>query len=53
MAYNHALAEAHGLTAYDAIYLELAMRAGLPLATSDQPLIAAAEATGVSLLRTS
>lgn len=43
------LAEAHGLTAYDAAYLELAQRLGLPLATQDAELIAAARATGVGL----
>jgi predicted nucleic acid-binding protein len=47
-----ALAEAHGLTAYDATYLELAQRLGLPLATSDRALIAAARAVGVPLLPT-
>ena len=43
------LAAAHGLTAYDAAYLELAQRLGLPLATQDTALIAAAWATGVAL----
>jgi predicted nucleic acid-binding protein len=46
------LAELHRLTAYDAAYLELAMRLGLPLATSDKPLIAAAQTAGVPLLAT-
>ncbi len=46
------LAEAHGLTAYDATYLELALRLDMPLATSDRLLIAAAHATGVPLLPT-
>ena len=44
------LAELYGLTAYDATYLELAIRLGRPLATSDRALIAAAEAAGVHLL---
>ncbi|MDB5424723.1 MAG: hypothetical protein JWQ29_2139 [Phenylobacterium sp.] len=46
------LAERHGLTAYDATYLELATRLGLPLATSDTALIAAARVAGVTLLPT-
>jgi predicted nucleic acid-binding protein len=37
------LAERHGLTLYDATYLELALRRGLPLATLDRELRAAAE----------
>ena len=47
------LVERNGLTAYDAAYLELAQRQGLPLATSDAALVAAARATGVTLLETS
>ena len=43
------LAASHRLTAYDAAYLELAQRLGLPLATQDAALIAAARATGVEL----
>lgn len=39
------------LTAYDAVYLGLARRAGLPLATLDKGLRAAAEKVGVALLR--
>jgi predicted nucleic acid-binding protein len=38
-----------GLTAYDASYLELAMREGLPLATLDAQLRTAARKTGVSI----
>lgn len=38
-----------GLTAYDATYLELAMRAGLPLATLDEKLKQAAKRVGVKL----
>ena len=43
------LARAHNLSAYDAAYLELAMRRGLPLATLDDKLKAAAVAVGVPL----
>jgi len=43
------VARVHGLTAYDASYLELAMRSGLPLATRDGALRAAAERVGVTL----
>jgi predicted nucleic acid-binding protein len=41
------LARAHTLSAYDASYLELAMRRGLPLASLDDRLKAAAAAVGV------
>jgi predicted nucleic acid-binding protein len=44
------LARAHRLTTYDAGYLDLAIRRGLPLATGDAPLRAAAGAAGVTLL---
>ena len=44
------LARVHGLTAYDAAYLELAMREGPPLATEDASLRAAAERVGVALV---
>ncbi len=43
------LAQRFGLTAYDAAYLELAHRTGLPLATLDQDLRAAAVQLGVAL----
>jgi predicted nucleic acid-binding protein len=43
------LARAHHLTSYDAAYLELAMRTGLPLATRHGSLQTAAERVGVSL----
>lgn len=43
------LARQHALTAYDAAYLELAMRRGLPLATLDAKLKGAAQAVGVPL----
>jgi predicted nucleic acid-binding protein len=44
------LATQHGLTAYDAAYLELASRLGLPLATLDRQLIVAARASNVEAL---
>ena len=40
----------HRLTAYDATYLELAIRRSLPLATRDKELCEAAPAVGVALL---
>jgi predicted nucleic acid-binding protein len=40
----------HGLAAYDAAYLVLAEREGIPLATLDAKLRAAAQAAGVSVL---
>jgi predicted nucleic acid-binding protein len=40
----------HGLTAYDAAYLDLALDQALPLATLDQKLRAAAIAEGVTVL---
>ena len=43
------LARAHNLTSYDASYLELAMRRGLPLATLDGKLKNAAAAVGVAM----
>ena len=42
-----ALAERRRLTLYDAAYLELALRTGLPLATLDADLKKAAQAAGV------
>lgn len=45
------LAREQRLTAYDAAYLELAMRLGLPLASKDGDLCDAAERLGVSVLR--
>ena len=44
------LAERHRLTLYDASYLELAQRLGLPLATLDRELRAAAGTLGVAVL---
>lgn len=45
-----ALARLHGLTTYDAAYLELAIRQRLPLATKDKALGRAAAAVGVGVL---
>ena len=44
-----ALARQYGLTIYDACYLELAMRRGAALATSDHALAKAAKAAGVAI----
>jgi predicted nucleic acid-binding protein len=44
------LAEMHGLTIYDAAYLELALRRKLPLASRDHSLVAAARNSGVKVL---
>jgi predicted nucleic acid-binding protein len=40
----------HELSAYDAAYLTLAARTGLPLATLDDKLAAAARSAGITLL---
>lgn len=40
----------HGLTAYDATYLELAYRLDVPIATQDKEIIAAAKALKVAVL---
>ena len=45
------LARGERLTAYDAAYVELAMRLGVPLASKDAHLCNAAERLGVSVLR--
>ena len=44
------LARAHRLSVYDAVYLELAQREGLPLATLDADLRRAAAGEGVALV---
>lgn len=43
------LARRHGLTVYDAAYLELAQRKQVPLATLDDALIRATKKAGVAL----
>jgi hypothetical protein len=45
-----ALAREHGLSSYGASYIELAVREGIPLATRDSRLQAAAAKAGVPLL---
>ena len=45
-----ALSRKHGLTAYDAAYLEIALRDDLPLATTDHALKRAALAEGVNVI---
>ena len=45
-----ALGRRHQLSSYDAAYLELAMRLGLPLASLDRNLRKAAQAEGISVL---
>ncbi len=46
---TYQLAREYGLTSYDAAYLELAMRLGLPLATMDRQLAEAATRAGVAI----
>ena len=45
-----AVAREHGLSAYDAAYLELAARVQAPLATLDKRLRAAARSAGIELI---
>jgi predicted nucleic acid-binding protein len=47
------LARQHRLSAYDAAYLELAIRQGVSLATLDDSLQSAAQAAGVAIYRPS
>jgi predicted nucleic acid-binding protein len=51
-AFTHllALCRTHRLTSYDAIYLDLAARRSLPLATLDEDLRKAAKKLGIALL---
>jgi predicted nucleic acid-binding protein len=46
----HGLALTHGLTSYDAAYLEVALRRNLPLATLDADLVQASKNFGVTVL---
>jgi predicted nucleic acid-binding protein len=50
-AFNRAmaLARAYKLSSYDAAYIELAIREGLPLATLDKEIIKAAKKAGVEI----
>ena len=47
----HALARAQGLSVYDASYLDLAMRRGLPIASRDATLLKAAKKCGVAMFK--
>jgi predicted nucleic acid-binding protein len=47
---TQALCRKHGLTAYDAAYLEIAIRHGCPLATVDDDLRKSASNEGVTVL---
>ena len=49
-ASTHELCRRHGLTAYDAAYLEIAIRHKIGLATLDRELIRAAAAERITLL---
>jgi predicted nucleic acid-binding protein len=46
---NLEIARAYGLTAYDALYFELALRRKAALATCDEKMIAAAPSAGIRL----
>ena len=46
----YSLARRQNVAAYDAAYLDLALRTGLALATSDEPLRRAAIAEGITVL---
>lgn len=51
LAALRALCRKHDLSAYDAVYLAMAMRSNLPLATIDARLIAASHAEGVEVVK--
>ena len=44
------LVDEYGLTSYDATYVELALRLGLPLATLDRQMIDVAKNLGIEIL---
>lgn len=48
---TYRLGRTRGLSSYDAAYLELALRLGLPLASLDAELRSAAEAEGVEIFQ--
>ena len=50
MLFRSKLAERHRLTLYDAVYLELALRRELPLATLDKELRSAADTEKIRVL---
>jgi predicted nucleic acid-binding protein len=50
MADAYSLGRKYQLSAYDAAYLELALREGLDLATLDEPLSTAAVKAGINIL---
>jgi predicted nucleic acid-binding protein len=47
----HSLSREHGLTAYDAAYLDLALDSGLPLATLDEDLVRACKKARARLVQ--
>jgi len=44
------LAERESLTVYDACYLKLAIRKGIPIATKDKEILLAAKRLGVEII---
>jgi predicted nucleic acid-binding protein len=45
------LAQRHSLTVYDAAYLDLALREGLPIASLDRELVRAAGNAGINVFK--